>query len=207
VPEVGWIRDFADPQTMLYVPFYGPAITPTNNSNWGQVNNPQINAAMEGRLPGRQSHSGALTRGPRSMTCWSTRPSRSRGSSTRSRTSSPRRRGINDLWDGWRVGLQLHLAGQSVINGSSDRRNPGAPFAAPRVTGRHRSMTGYIIRRLLWGVVLLILVIAVTFDLLPAAVGEPGGCARAVTARPRSSPRSARTSGSTTRSTCSSGTT
>lgn len=28
------------------MPFYGPAIVPTNNSNWGQVNNPQINAAM-----------------------------------------------------------------------------------------------------------------------------------------------------------------
>ncbi len=43
---VGWIRDFADPATILYVPFYGPTIVPTNNSNWGQVNNPQINAAM-----------------------------------------------------------------------------------------------------------------------------------------------------------------
>ena len=32
---------------MLYVPFYGPAIVPTNNSNWGQVNNPQVNAAMK----------------------------------------------------------------------------------------------------------------------------------------------------------------
>ena len=32
---------------MLYVPFYGPAIVPTNNSNWGQVNDPQINSAME----------------------------------------------------------------------------------------------------------------------------------------------------------------
>ncbi|MGH2851565.1 MAG: ABC transporter substrate-binding protein [Solirubrobacteraceae bacterium] len=45
-PEVGWIRDTADPQTTLYVPFYGPAITQTNNSNWGQVNDPAINAAM-----------------------------------------------------------------------------------------------------------------------------------------------------------------
>ncbi len=26
--------------------FYGPAIVPTNNSNWGQVNDPQINSAM-----------------------------------------------------------------------------------------------------------------------------------------------------------------
>ena len=46
-PDVGWVRDFADPLTVLYVPFYGPAITPTNNSNWGQVNDPAINAAME----------------------------------------------------------------------------------------------------------------------------------------------------------------
>jgi peptide/nickel transport system substrate-binding protein len=46
-PTVGWVRDFADPLTVLYVPFYGPAITSTNNSNWGQVNNPQINAAMD----------------------------------------------------------------------------------------------------------------------------------------------------------------
>jgi peptide/nickel transport system substrate-binding protein len=45
-PTVGWIRDFANPLTTLYVTFYGPAIVPTNNSNWGQVNNPQINAAM-----------------------------------------------------------------------------------------------------------------------------------------------------------------
>lgn len=46
-PTVGWVRDFADPLTVLYAPFYGPAITPTNNSNWGQVNDPQINAAMQ----------------------------------------------------------------------------------------------------------------------------------------------------------------
>jgi peptide/nickel transport system substrate-binding protein len=46
-PTVGWLRDFADPLTVLYVPFYGPSITPTNNSNFGQVNNPQINAAIQ----------------------------------------------------------------------------------------------------------------------------------------------------------------
>jgi peptide/nickel transport system substrate-binding protein len=46
-PNAGWVRDFADPQTVLYVPFYGPAITPSGNNNWSQVNNPQINAAME----------------------------------------------------------------------------------------------------------------------------------------------------------------
>src|SRR5947209_18439182 len=46
-PTVGWVRDFADPLTVLYETFYGPAIVPTNNSNFGQVNDPQINAAMQ----------------------------------------------------------------------------------------------------------------------------------------------------------------
>jgi peptide/nickel transport system substrate-binding protein len=46
-PNAGWTRDFDDPQTVLYVPFWGKAITPSGNANWGQVNNPQINAAME----------------------------------------------------------------------------------------------------------------------------------------------------------------
>jgi peptide/nickel transport system substrate-binding protein len=46
-PTVGWIRDFNDPLTVLYVPFYGPAITPTNNSNWSQFNDPTVNAAMQ----------------------------------------------------------------------------------------------------------------------------------------------------------------
>ena len=45
-PTAGWIRDFADPLSVLLVPFYGPAIVSTNNSNWGQVNNPAINKAM-----------------------------------------------------------------------------------------------------------------------------------------------------------------
>jgi peptide/nickel transport system substrate-binding protein len=45
-PTVGWVRDFADPLSVLFVPFDGHAIVPTNNSNWGQVNNSAINAAM-----------------------------------------------------------------------------------------------------------------------------------------------------------------
>jgi peptide/nickel transport system substrate-binding protein len=45
-PSSGWIRDFADPLTALYVPFNGAAITSTNNSNFSQLNDPQINAAM-----------------------------------------------------------------------------------------------------------------------------------------------------------------
>jgi peptide/nickel transport system substrate-binding protein len=45
-PEVGWIKDFPDPATLLLVPFDGASIVPTNNSNWSQVNSPAINAAI-----------------------------------------------------------------------------------------------------------------------------------------------------------------
>jgi peptide/nickel transport system substrate-binding protein len=45
-PSSGWIRDFDDPLTVLYVPFNGAAIIPTNNSNWSQLNDPAINNAM-----------------------------------------------------------------------------------------------------------------------------------------------------------------
>ncbi len=31
----------------VFVPFYGPAIRPEGNANWSQLNDPQINAAME----------------------------------------------------------------------------------------------------------------------------------------------------------------
>jgi len=46
-PNVGWIRDFADPQTILDPMFAGYNIIPVNNSNIGQVDDPQINAAMK----------------------------------------------------------------------------------------------------------------------------------------------------------------
>jgi peptide/nickel transport system substrate-binding protein len=45
-PSSGWVRDFDDPLTVLYVPFNGAAIVPTNNSNWSQLNDPAINNAM-----------------------------------------------------------------------------------------------------------------------------------------------------------------
>jgi peptide/nickel transport system substrate-binding protein len=47
-PNVGWIADFGDPQAVLDVPFNGKLITTNGtNSNWGLVNHPKINAAME----------------------------------------------------------------------------------------------------------------------------------------------------------------
>ncbi|MHB8234072.1 MAG: ABC transporter substrate-binding protein [Solirubrobacteraceae bacterium] len=47
-PNVGWISDFGDGQATLDVPFNGNLIVKNGtNSNWGLVNHPKINAAME----------------------------------------------------------------------------------------------------------------------------------------------------------------
>lgn len=47
-PNVGWVPDFGDPQAVLDVPFNGNLIVKNGtNSNWGLVNHPKINAAME----------------------------------------------------------------------------------------------------------------------------------------------------------------
>jgi peptide/nickel transport system substrate-binding protein len=46
-PNIGWGADFADGQAVLDVPFNGKNIIPSNNNNWGQVDNPAINTAMD----------------------------------------------------------------------------------------------------------------------------------------------------------------
>jgi peptide/nickel transport system substrate-binding protein len=46
-PNVGWFKDFFDPQTMLQNTFQGASIVPENNSNWPQLADPKIDAAME----------------------------------------------------------------------------------------------------------------------------------------------------------------
>jgi peptide/nickel transport system substrate-binding protein len=46
-PNVGWIKDFNDPQSILQVPFSGDSINPSNNSNWPQLDDPAINKAID----------------------------------------------------------------------------------------------------------------------------------------------------------------
>jgi peptide/nickel transport system substrate-binding protein len=46
-PNVGWPKDFNDPQTILDPTFNGNNIQPSNNSNWPQLDVPAINRAME----------------------------------------------------------------------------------------------------------------------------------------------------------------
>ncbi|MBB4661112.1 ABC transporter substrate-binding protein [Conexibacter arvalis] len=45
-PNLGWQRDFDDPQTVLYAAFSGDAIAAQNNTNIPQLDDPAINAAM-----------------------------------------------------------------------------------------------------------------------------------------------------------------
>ncbi|HEY1507874.1 MAG TPA: ABC transporter substrate-binding protein [Solirubrobacteraceae bacterium] len=42
-PTAGWIEDFPDPYSALFVPFSGQAIVPINNSNWAVLNDPKVN--------------------------------------------------------------------------------------------------------------------------------------------------------------------
>lgn len=46
-PNVGWSKDFNDPQTILNPTFNGDNIRPTNNVNWPQLDVPKINKAMD----------------------------------------------------------------------------------------------------------------------------------------------------------------
>jgi peptide/nickel transport system substrate-binding protein len=44
-PSVGWVADFADGQAVLNITFNGRFINETGNANWGQTDDPAINAA------------------------------------------------------------------------------------------------------------------------------------------------------------------
>ena len=46
-PNVGWVKDFNDPQAMLDPTFNGENIEPTANSNWPQLDVPELNEAMD----------------------------------------------------------------------------------------------------------------------------------------------------------------
>jgi peptide/nickel transport system substrate-binding protein len=45
-PSVGWLKDFADPQTMLDPIFNGKNIVASGNVNWPQQDDPKLNKAM-----------------------------------------------------------------------------------------------------------------------------------------------------------------
>ena len=70
-PNVGWLKDFADGQTILSPTFDGKNILEQGNSNWSELDDPAINKAIDAAeiAPGGRS---APRPGPRS-TRWSPR--------------------------------------------------------------------------------------------------------------------------------------
>jgi len=46
-PNVGWLKDFQDPQSILQITFNGESIVPSNNSNWPLLDVPALNKAMD----------------------------------------------------------------------------------------------------------------------------------------------------------------
>jgi peptide/nickel transport system substrate-binding protein len=46
-PNVGWLKDFQDAQTILDPTFNGKNIVQENNSNWPQLDDPAVNKAMD----------------------------------------------------------------------------------------------------------------------------------------------------------------
>ena len=46
-PSVGWLKDFADPETLLGPTFNGKNILEQGNSNWPLLDDPEINKAMD----------------------------------------------------------------------------------------------------------------------------------------------------------------
>jgi peptide/nickel transport system substrate-binding protein len=46
-PSVGWSKDYNDPLTLLDLTFNGKHIPPTQNSNWPEMNVPEVNDAIE----------------------------------------------------------------------------------------------------------------------------------------------------------------
>jgi peptide/nickel transport system substrate-binding protein len=46
-PSVGWSKDFSDPQTMIDPTFNGANIVPSQNSNWPELDVPEVNKAID----------------------------------------------------------------------------------------------------------------------------------------------------------------
>ncbi len=44
---MGWLKDFNDGQSMLDPTFNGENVVPENNSNWPQLDVPEINKAID----------------------------------------------------------------------------------------------------------------------------------------------------------------
>ena len=99
-PSVAWGADFGDGQAVLDVPFNGKNIVSTGNSNWGLVNNPEINQAMDAAelVVGVQARAAAWAQVDRKLVAqavaipfdWDKQPN----------IESKNVAGVGDLWNG-----------------------------------------------------------------------------------------------------------
>ena len=69
-PSVGWLKDFADPETLLDPVFNGKNILDAGNSNFALLDDPKINEAMDKAEVDQRARPSATRRGARS-TRWS----------------------------------------------------------------------------------------------------------------------------------------
>jgi peptide/nickel transport system substrate-binding protein len=98
-PSVGWVADFGDGQAVLDVAFNGKNILSSGNNNWGQVDNPEINKAMDAaeRVVGAQARATAWAQIDRKLVAqavaipfdWDKQPN----------IESQDVRGVGDLWN------------------------------------------------------------------------------------------------------------
>jgi len=98
-PSVAWGADFGDAQAALDVPFNGKNIVSTANNNWGLVNNPEINKAMDAAesIVGSQARAAAWASIDRKLVAaavaipydWDKQPN----------IESSNVAGVGDLWD------------------------------------------------------------------------------------------------------------
>jgi peptide/nickel transport system substrate-binding protein len=99
-PNVGWVADFGDPQAVLDVTFNGHNIRPSGNANFGQVDIPQINKAMEAaeRIVGVKARASAWAKIDQELVAqavaipynWEKQPN----------IESKNVAGVGDLWNG-----------------------------------------------------------------------------------------------------------
>ena len=115
-PNVGWFKDFSDPQTMLSPTFDGKNILPQNNSTGPQLDVPEINERHDqGRGAHRIRRSGPR-RGPRSTS-----------------RSPTRRRPSRYQWE------KAPLLQSSDVNGVVNEFYPGSATSRSRRSSRELS--------------------------------------------------------------------
>ena len=133
-PSVGWAQDFSDPQTMLDPTFNGENIIPTQNSNWPELDVPEVNKTIDDAKLVTEPAERAKAWADVNKTIMAQAPSIPYMWDYQSVVASPNVRGVQNgystTWD-----LELHL---DQVGPDRSIRPAGPP---PRAAGRPRLST------------------------------------------------------------------